>query len=125
VADFRPRRLPNAPSKHRRGDLPTSIELDPVPDLLADLHDLDRHGQLRIGFALEPREGLEASARRKLEAKKLHAIVANPLETMDAEDVEGFMVLEDGTTLQPPAKPMPKTEFAPWLLNEALRLWSH
>ena len=121
VADFRPRIGQDPPEKMRRGDTPLSIQLEPVPDLLAELAGLDRPGQLRVGFALEPRSELMDAARRKLRSKHLHAIVANPLETMDGEQIDGRLVT-DKDVRNPPDQSMPKLEFARWLLAEALRM---
>ena len=100
------------------------IELDPVPDLVGELAALDRPGQIRIGFALEPRDQLAAAARTKLEAKDLHAVVANPLETMNADSIEGCLVTRDGIR-HPPRSPAAKRDFARWLVSEALRLPNH
>ena len=49
-----------------------------------------------VGFALEPAERLERAAREKLARKSLDAIVANPLETMNAPDIDGTLYLRDG-----------------------------
>src|SRR5688572_11381267 len=81
VADYRPA-IPAGSLKIKRGERPLTIELEPTPDLLLGLAEINRPGQLIIGFALEPQERLLESARRKLQSKRLHAIVANPLETM-------------------------------------------
>ena len=67
VADFRPS------SKHagklRRGSEPLTIELTPVPDLVAALGDITSPNQRRVAFALEVREGMLEAARRKLRSK--------------------------------------------------------
>lgn len=115
VADHRPIRDPAAPRKLRRGDGPLTLELEPVPDLLAGLASIPHPGT-RVGFALEPRETLENSARGKLVRKTLHAIVANPLETMESDHVDGRVITEDGRDLRPPSGPGPKPEFARWLV---------
>jgi phosphopantothenoylcysteine decarboxylase/phosphopantothenate--cysteine ligase len=120
VADYRPAK-PLATGKLRRTDQPLSVELTPTPDLLAELATRTRTSQLVIGFALEPSDELQASARRKLERKGVDAIVANPLETMDAETIDGTMYLRDGTVRSPGA-PMSKVEFAAWLLDEVEQL---
>jgi phosphopantothenoylcysteine decarboxylase/phosphopantothenate--cysteine ligase len=80
VADYRPAR-PADDGKLRR-DGPVVLELEPTPDLLAGLAARTRADQVTIGFALEPAERLDVSAREKLARKSLDAIVANPLETM-------------------------------------------
>lgn len=105
---------------HRDG--PQTIELEPTDDLLASLRGMTRPDQIRIGFALEPRDRLEASAIRKLERKQLDAIVANPLETMDGDQVDAILLGADGTRTAPGA--MTKEDFASWLLDEAGRRYS-
>lgn len=115
VADHRPIRRPGDPRKRRRADGPVTIDLEPVPDLLAGLAEIPHPGT-RIGFALEPAEELDASARRKLAAKRLHAIVANPLETMESDLIDGRLVLPDGHERRPPSSPCSKTAFAEWLV---------
>lgn len=121
VADHRPIRRPGDPPKRRRLDGPTTIELEPVPDLLAGLADVPHPGT-RIGFALEPAAELDASARAKLARKRLHGIVANPLQTMDAGDIDGRLMLPDGTERRPPSSPCSKAAFADWLVPELVRL---
>ena len=59
--------------------------MEPTPDLLAGLAETSRDDQMRIGWALEPRDQLLASARAKLTRKGLDAIVANPLETLESD----------------------------------------
>ncbi|MCP3859590.1 MAG: phosphopantothenoylcysteine decarboxylase [Phycisphaeraceae bacterium] len=121
VADFRPIRQEGSPRKIRRRDGPPSIELEPVPDLLAGLASIDHPGT-RIGFALEPAEDLEAAALRKLAAKTLHAIVANPLETMEADGIDGTLLHADGTSTRPGSEPVSKSAFAGWLADEVIDL---
>jgi len=69
-----------------------------------------------IGFALEPREGLEDAAREKLRRKGLDAIVANPLETMDAETIEAVLLTRSGERFATESM-MSKEDFANWLLT--------
>lgn len=132
VADHRPHL--DDPSvlrtKHRRADGDLVLRLEPTPDLLAELATVTRDDQAAIGFALEPRDRLHASASEKLRRKRLDAIVANPLETMDAETIDGVLLLADGTLLTPErhvAHPgrsvLDKPAFARWLLDRAHELW--
>lgn len=116
VADFRPT---FTPGKLRRGDA-LSLTLEPVPDLLASLAATDSASKIRIGFALEPRADLEASGRRKLAAKHLAGIVANPLETLDGEEIDGVLFLKDGSRHVPPERPLAKPRFAEWLVEQIL-----
>jgi phosphopantothenoylcysteine decarboxylase/phosphopantothenate--cysteine ligase len=117
VADYRPTGNPPA-GKRPRGDRPWSLDLEPTPDLLEELAAITRPDQTVIGFALEPAERLPEAARGKLVAKRLAAIVANPLETMESDRIEATVLLRDGRTLTPPAGARSKLEFAGWLLDE-------
>jgi phosphopantothenoylcysteine decarboxylase/phosphopantothenate--cysteine ligase len=101
----------------RTGDRLT-LELTATPDLLASLAPITLENQTVIGFALEPTATLAPDAARKLKAKRLDAIVANPLETMDATDITATLLLSDGRSVAAPPK-QPKPQFAEWLLNQA------
>ena len=117
VADYRPRLTEDpAQTKLRRTGETLTLELESTPDLLAGAVGRRRPGQLIVGFALEPRDQLDASARRKLERKGCDAIVANPLETMDAESIEASLYHRDGR-VEKTDGPIAKTDFAPWLLD--------
>jgi len=94
-----------------------SLELQPTPDLLADLAEITRPDQTTIGFALEPKANLDSSAQEKLTRKKLDAIVANPLETMDSTHITASLYLKSGQMIQAPEN-LSKPEFARWLLDQ-------
>ena len=115
VADFIPRRLSSG--KASRHDGPRQLTLDPAPDLLQSAAASRRPGQHLIGFALEPAKVCLKSARAKLERKGIDAIVANPLETMDATTITATLLLADGGSVEPPPD-VPKTQFATWLWDE-------
>lgn len=121
VADFKPRSDPDRPEKLRRETGPRTLELEPVPDLLAGLARLP-HSGTRIGFALEPAAELESRARAKMAAKKLDAIVANPLETMESDRVDGQLLLAGGPRLKPAGGHISKDRFADWLVETALSI---
>ncbi len=117
VADYRPKPNPAmSAGKFRRTEGPVALELESTPDLLAEASRTRRAGQLFVGFALEPRADLLASAERKLARKRIDLVVANPLETMDSDTVEAMVLGSDGTRINTPGL-MPKTSFAPWLLD--------
>lgn len=124
VADFRPKPSLgiDGPAKIRRQSQGLRLDLEPVPDLVAGLARESRTDQRLIGFALEPEDDLDQSAARKLREKAITAIVANPLETLEAEEIRGYLLLEDGTRRSPTAGPMPKADFARWLVGEVLAL---
>lgn len=128
VADFRPASPPDAGSKiARTTSAGFSLDLVPTPDLLASLKPITRSHQRLIGFALETRDQLLTRARSKLIDKGLHAIVANPLETMDSESVEAVLILADGRETSPPGDEgagVTKSAFARWLAEQAAQLFA-
>ncbi|MBX3357538.1 MAG: phosphopantothenoylcysteine decarboxylase [Phycisphaeraceae bacterium] len=123
VADYRPVRVGGAPvdpvktTKFRRAPGPLTIELEATPDLLAACSDRAAPGQILVGFALEPRAALQESARAKLERKRVDMIVANPLETMDAPDIEATVVRRVGQNAATPGV-ISKERFAVWLMDQ-------
>jgi phosphopantothenoylcysteine decarboxylase/phosphopantothenate--cysteine ligase len=123
VADFRP--AARQAGKMRRGEARAlELELEPVEDLLSATRAARKPGACVIGFALEPSDELERSARAKLERKDLAGIVANPLETMDAPDIEATVYARDGTVRRaaPPGTRIAKVDFARWLAAEVLAM---
>ncbi|MFM7133619.1 MAG: phosphopantothenoylcysteine decarboxylase [Planctomycetota bacterium] len=113
VADFRPKAT--IEGKLRRSDGGLQVDLVPVPDLLSATAACRKPAATIVGFALEPRERLESSALDKLVRKDLAAIVANPLETMDAPDVDAVVHFRDGTQARPSGR-LAKEAFARWLV---------
>jgi phosphopantothenoylcysteine decarboxylase / phosphopantothenate---cysteine ligase len=120
VADYTPvhddSAAAQAGGKLRRENREILLRLRPTPDLLAGLSTLTRPDQTVVGFALEPVDRLMTSAQEKLARKRLDAIVANPLETMDSPTVTATVLFRDG----PPAAAKPnlaKADFAEWLLD--------
>jgi phosphopantothenoylcysteine decarboxylase / phosphopantothenate---cysteine ligase len=73
VGDFRP--AESARHKIKRGRTELQLRLLPNPDILAKLGTLPG-ARLLVGFAAETRD-LVANARRKLQAKGVHLMVAN------------------------------------------------
>ena len=120
VSDYRPAQTLMGQKMARR-EKSFELRLEPTPDLLSGLASLEHPGT-RIGFALEADDDLEGRARQKLASKDLHAIVANPLATMDADSIEGVFVLPDGPTHRPPGGSIPKSRFADWLVERVLEL---
>lgn len=116
VADYRPAHAPCG--KLRREEGPITLEMVPTEDILSGLAGARAPGQYVVGFALERPEDLERSAAAKLERKRADAIVANPLETMDAPDVQATVLFADGSRSAPGR--MPKEDFARWLAAEIL-----
>uniref|UniRef100_B8HNM7 Coenzyme A biosynthesis bifunctional protein CoaBC n=1 Tax=Cyanothece sp. (strain PCC 7425 / ATCC 29141) TaxID=395961 RepID=B8HNM7_CYAP4 len=77
VADVKPAHY--SAEKLPKRSLPNALELEPVPDLLLQLSSLKQPQQKLIGFAAQTGDIL-TPAREKLIAKKLDAIVANPID---------------------------------------------
>lgn len=119
VADYRIKgaaTVGRGEGKIRREGQGMTLALEPTPDLLAACGEQRRPDQFVVGFALEPRQEMDASARRKLERKRVDMIVANPLETMDSATIEARLYLRDGSVLDG-GNPMDKAAFAGWLLD--------
>ncbi len=74
VCDFAPRALRTGKAQRKQA---WTLKLRATPDIIGTLP--RRPGQVRVGFAVESRD-LLARARRKLQAKRLDLIVAQPLE---------------------------------------------
>jgi phosphopantothenoylcysteine decarboxylase/phosphopantothenate--cysteine ligase len=73
VADYRPVEARDG-AKMPRGGEHVHLELEPTPDLLAEIARESRPDQCLVGFALEPAAQLAASARDKLHRKGVHAM---------------------------------------------------
>jgi len=95
VADFRPRSTED--QKIKKADGIPQIELEPTPDILAEISkEKGRNGfpQISVGFAAESQDLLK-NARRKLEQKQLDLIIANDISAADA----GFAVDTNRVTI--------------------------
>jgi phosphopantothenoylcysteine decarboxylase/phosphopantothenate--cysteine ligase len=113
VADYRPAR--SVEGKLRRTGGAMTLELEPVPDLVAGCAAAKRRDQRIIAYALEEPDALERRAGEKLRRKRVDAIVANPLQTMGAADVDATLFTATGERLRP--GPMSKPAFAEWLVR--------
>ena len=72
VADFTVRHAADQKIKHKG---PTTLELEPTPDILAEVG-RNKGSRVVVGFAAETENPIE-NARKKLESKALDAIVVN------------------------------------------------
>ncbi|HEX8746598.1 MAG TPA: phosphopantothenoylcysteine decarboxylase, partial [Pyrinomonadaceae bacterium] len=121
VSDYRPAN--RAASKLKKSDAHLMLELEPTPDILAEVSGKRRDGLLVIGFAAET-DDVTAHARLKLERKNLDAIVANDV----TQDGAGFEAETNIITLisrgaEPVELPlMSKLEAAHRILDEIVRL---
>jgi phosphopantothenoylcysteine decarboxylase/phosphopantothenate--cysteine ligase len=120
VADFRP--SAESKQKIKKTSARISLELDPTPDILAELG-RERGDRLLIGFAAET-ENLEREARRKLETKNCDMVVANLVgqsETGFESDLnEVALALRTGEFI--PLPRASKREIADQILSQILKL---
>jgi phosphopantothenoylcysteine decarboxylase/phosphopantothenate--cysteine ligase len=115
VADYRPTQVVPWKMPRESSGKALTLPLQPTPDLVAEVAAARRPQQLIIAFALEAQDQLEQRAADKLARKGVQAIIANPLETMDAPDVTAVVLWADGRRDAP--GPMSKGEFARWLIG--------
>jgi phosphopantothenoylcysteine decarboxylase / phosphopantothenate---cysteine ligase len=121
VADFRVADVPKQKIKKTAARI--SLELDPTPDILAELG-RKKGDRLLIGFAAET-ENLKQEARRKLEAKNCDMVVANLVnETADtgfeSDSNEVLLALRSGETIEIPRAS--KRDIANKILDQILHL---
>lgn len=121
VSDFRPHQAgAEKQQKLRRTADGMTLSLESTPDLVAQCASRRRRDedQTIVAFALEPEAELDARAGAKLQRKRVDAIVANPLETMDAASIQGASIIwSNGRSVRMPSPSMSKPEFARWLLK--------
>ena len=99
-----------------------SLELDPTPDILAEVG-RKKGDRLLVGFAAET-ENLIPEARRKLESKHCDMVVANMVAQagtgFESDDNEVVLVLSTGENIQGPRAS--KSAIAERIFDEMLRL---
>lgn len=97
VADVRPAQ--NYPYKLSKVDLPQSLMLEPVPDILRYLNSQKRVGQRVIGFAAQTGDIL-TPAWEKLHQKGVDALFVNPIDQPDSgfgqTHNQGYLLLSSG-----------------------------
>jgi phosphopantothenoylcysteine decarboxylase/phosphopantothenate--cysteine ligase len=120
VADFHVSKPPDQKIKKTAARI--SLELDPTPDILAELG-RKKGDRLLIGFAAET-ENLRQEARRKLESKNCDMVVGNlvgaPGVGFESDENEVILALRTGQTIS--LERAPKREIADRILDEALKL---
>jgi phosphopantothenoylcysteine decarboxylase / phosphopantothenate---cysteine ligase len=120
VADFHLSKVPE--QKVKKTAARVTLELDPTPDILAELG-REKGDWLLIGFAAET-QNLAQEARRKLETKNCDMVVGNLVggsETGFESDLnEVTLALRTGETIVVPRAP--KREIADRIYDEALKL---
>jgi phosphopantothenoylcysteine decarboxylase/phosphopantothenate--cysteine ligase len=116
VADVKPAHM--VPGKLAKQDLPPQLALAPVPDLIASLAQQKRSQQLLVGFAAQTGD-IIPPAIAKLQRKKLDAIVANPVDQVNAgfgsDNNQAVVIFENGQ--QKTIPPCSKLEMSHLLLS--------
>lgn len=121
VADFRPSEV--QPRKIKKSSASLSLDLEPTPDILAELGRRKR-GQTLIGFAAET-ENVESEARRKLRSKNCDMVVGN----LVGQDGRGFESDDNEVTIVTafetiPVRQTAKRVIADRIFDEIVRLRS-
>jgi len=123
VSDYRP--AAQHDQKLKRGEGSFTLELEPTPDILADLG-REKRGQILIGFAAETNSVAE-NARGKLARKGADMIVANDVRQegagFDGDTNIVTMFLRDGREI--PLPKMTKFEVANEILDRVLEIRKH
>jgi phosphopantothenoylcysteine decarboxylase / phosphopantothenate---cysteine ligase len=117
VCDFRPKKM--AASKIKKASFGGTLEVEPTPDILAELG-RRKKSQVLIGFAAET-DDVEKNAREKLIRKGLDFIVANDASAFDAETNRVTLISSEGNAEKLPE--MPKIEVAKAIIERAVRLF--
>ncbi|MGO9261400.1 MAG: bifunctional phosphopantothenoylcysteine decarboxylase/phosphopantothenate--cysteine ligase CoaBC [Bryobacteraceae bacterium] len=120
VADFHLSKVPD--QKVKKTAARVSLELDPTPDILAEIG-RKKGDRLLVGFAAETQNLLQ-EARRKLESKNCDMVVANLVGGADvgfeSDQNEVVLVLRTGESI--PLPRAPKREIADRIFDEVLKL---
>jgi phosphopantothenoylcysteine decarboxylase/phosphopantothenate--cysteine ligase len=120
VADFHLSKVPDQKVKKTAARI--SLELDPTPDILAELG-RKKGDRLLVGFAAET-QNVEQEARRKLVAKNCDMVVGNYVggsETgFESDQNEVVLALASGATI--PVARASKREIADRIFDEILKL---
>jgi phosphopantothenoylcysteine decarboxylase/phosphopantothenate--cysteine ligase len=120
VADFHLSKVPEQKIKKTAARM--SLELDPTPDILAELG-RKKGDRLLIGFAAET-QNLQQETRRKLESKNCDMVVGNlvgiPETGFESDQNEVVLALSTGETIALPRAS--KREIAGRIFDEILKL---
>ena len=119
VADFHVSKVPDQKMKKTAARI--SLELDPTPDILAELGG-KKGDRLLIGFAAET-QNLQQEARRKLQSKNCDMVVGNLVggdTGFESDENEVVLVLSTGETIALPRAR--KWEIAGRIFDEVLKL---
>ena len=120
VADYHLSRVPQ--HKVKKTSARMSLDLDPTPDILAELGQ-KKGDRLLVGFAAET-ENLTESARQKLKNKNCDMVVANLVNQegtgFESDQNEVVLVLRTGETI--PIARAPKREIADRIFDQVTKL---
>jgi phosphopantothenoylcysteine decarboxylase / phosphopantothenate---cysteine ligase len=120
VADFHLSKVPEHKVKKTAARI--SLELDPTPDILAELG-TKKGNRLLVGFAAET-QNVRQEARRKLETKNCDMVVGNlvggPDSGFDSDQNEAILALSTGETID--LGRTSKRQMADRILDETLKL---
>jgi phosphopantothenoylcysteine decarboxylase / phosphopantothenate---cysteine ligase len=120
VADFHLTKVPEQKVKKTAARI--SIELDPTPDILAELG-RKKGDRLLVGFAAET-QNLQQEARRKLQSKNCDMVVGNlvggPDVGFESDQNEVVLALATGETI--PLPKASKRDLADRIFDEILKL---
>ena len=120
VADYHVAHVPR--QKVKKTSAKMSLELDPTPDILAEVGK-KKGDRLLIGFAAET-DNLVQEARRKLESKNCDMVVANLVGQdgtgFESDQNEVLLVLRTGETV--PVARAPKSEIAGRIFDQVQKL---
>jgi phosphopantothenoylcysteine decarboxylase/phosphopantothenate--cysteine ligase len=123
VSDYRP--AAQRDKKLKRGEVSFTLEMEPTPDILAELG-REKRGQILVGFAAETHSVAE-NARGKLARKGADMIVANDLTQegagFDTDTNIVTLYLRDGREI--PLPKMTKLDVANQILDRVLELQKH
>jgi phosphopantothenoylcysteine decarboxylase/phosphopantothenate--cysteine ligase len=121
VADYRP--AEPSPEKRPKSDEPWTVTLEPTADVLRQLGEQRRDGQVLIGFAADRGETGLARAREKLAAKRTDLIVFNDVSRgdigFDTAENEVVLVSAEGERRIQKA---PKERIASEIVDEIVKL---
>ncbi len=120
VADYHLARIPEQKVKKTAARL--SLDLDPTPDILAEVG-RKKGDRLLVGFAAET-ERLVEESRRKLKSKNCDMVVGNLVSQegvgFDSDTNEVVLVMSTGETVELPRAS--KREIADQILDEIIKL---
>jgi phosphopantothenoylcysteine decarboxylase/phosphopantothenate--cysteine ligase len=122
VADYRPTQPASA--KIKKSESTLSLELERTPDILREVVQVKRAGQLIVGFAAETND-LLSNARAKMTSKNLDMIIANDVSGdgigFDSENNAVTILVRDGSE-SIGLGVMSKTEIADRIIDEFVKL---